>query len=169
MLLSVVLKVTTTFCECTKRRGRKRRKRSERTNGPQNKGRTEGENFLRFKKRELTVCIGIDQTTNVFFHPQTKENKSFVSLLSPREIYFDVSLKLADNKTPLESSARFGFKSNNNINFLIIIASSIALPHFSKVVRKREIIFITFERENDERRFVDKIFFFIAFLTSSSQ
>jgi hypothetical protein len=47
--------------------------------------------------------------------------------------------------------------------------SSIALPHFSKVVRKREIIFITFERENDERRFVDKIFFFIVFLTSSSQ
>ena len=34
---SVVLKVTTTFCECTKRRGRKQRKRSERTNGPQNK------------------------------------------------------------------------------------------------------------------------------------
>ena len=38
---SVVLKVTTTFCECTKRRGRKQRKRSERTNGPQNKGRRE--------------------------------------------------------------------------------------------------------------------------------
>ena len=51
---SVVLKVTTTFRECTKRRGRKQRKRSERTNGPQNKGR-KGENFLRFNKRELTV------------------------------------------------------------------------------------------------------------------
>jgi hypothetical protein len=38
---SVVLKVTTTFRECTKRRGRKQRKRSERTNGPQNKGRRE--------------------------------------------------------------------------------------------------------------------------------
>jgi len=39
----VVLKVTTTFCEYdTKRRGRKQRKRSERTNGPQkNKGRRE--------------------------------------------------------------------------------------------------------------------------------
>ena len=39
---SVVFKVTTTVCEfCTKRRGRKQRKRSERTNGPQNKGRRE--------------------------------------------------------------------------------------------------------------------------------
>ena len=38
----VVLKVTTTFSEYdTKRRGRKQRKRSERTNGPQNKGRRE--------------------------------------------------------------------------------------------------------------------------------
>ena len=85
MLLSVVLKVTTTFCEYdTKRRGRKQRKRSERTNGPQNKGRRE--NFLRFKKRELTV--GIDQTTNVFFHPQTKENKRvlYLSTLSKRDL-----------------------------------------------------------------------------------
>jgi len=71
----------------------------------------------------------------------------------------------------LESSARFGFKSNNNTSTSSNNnrKSSIALPHFSKVVRKREIIFITFERENDERRFVDKIFFFIVFLTSSSQ
>ena len=83
MLLSVVLKVTTTFCEYdTKRRGRKQRKRSERTNGPQNKGRREF-----FKKRELTV--GIDQTTNVFFHPQkTKENKRvlYLSALSKRDL-----------------------------------------------------------------------------------
>ena len=43
--------------------------------------------FLRFKKRELTV--GIDQTTNVFFHPQkTKENKRvlYLSALSKRDL-----------------------------------------------------------------------------------
>ena len=57
----------------------------------------EGENFLRVKERELTV--GIDQTTNVFFHPQKRRIREFcISLLSPREIYFDVSLKLVTTK-----------------------------------------------------------------------
>ena len=69
--------------------------------------------------------------------------RSFVSLLSWRDLR---RVAARDKKTPLES-ARIGFKSNNNINVLIIIASGIALPHFSKVVRKRERLYLLRLRE----------------------
>ena len=74
---------------------------------------------------------------------QKKKNKSFVSLLSWRDLR---RIAARDKKTPLES-ARFGFKSNNNNTFLIIV-SSIASPH-PKVVRYSSHRAGRIERERD--------------------
>ena len=74
---------------------------------------------------------------------QEEEYLSFVSLLSWRDLR---RIAARDKKTPLES-ARFGFKSNNNNTFLIIV-SSIASPH-PKVVRYSSHRAGRIERERD--------------------
>ena len=73
------------FLRVHEKEGQKAAKKERENKRTTEQRKEKGENFLRFK-RELTV--GIDQTTNVFFHPQTKENKRvlYLSTLSKRDL-----------------------------------------------------------------------------------
>ena len=113
---------------------RKQRKGAERTDRTEKRREMfflREKQTLREKERERERKL-----TEKKFWPKNKERSSkeeeylsFVSLLSWRDLR---RIAARDKKTPLES-ARFGFKSNNNNTFLIIV-SSIASPH-PKVVR----------------------------------
>ena len=109
--------MTTTYTK--RRRTRKQRKGAEQTD------RTKRHKMFFLREKVDQEEILTRQRTFI----QKKKNKSFVSLLSWRDLR---RIAARDKKTPLES-ARIGFKSNDNNTFLIIV-SSIASPH-PKVVR----------------------------------